>query len=79
MSEQNKPSYSISKGKYQHYKGSFYQVIDTVIHSEDETVLVLYKPLYGEGRLWVRPYDMFIEIVDTPNGKIPRFKLVEGC
>ena len=47
----------LRQGIYQHYKGNRYQVIDLVIHSETEEWLVLYRPLYGAGELWVRPYD----------------------
>ena len=74
---------NIQKGKYQHYKGQYYEVIDLVVHSEDENILVLYKPLY-ETRfkknknidLWVRPYDMFVENVKTDQGDVPRFAYV---
>ncbi len=73
----------IQKGKYQHYKGPYYEVIDLVMHSEDESVLVLYKPLYETQAsmsmnidLWVRPYDMFIETVETEQGVVPRFAYV---
>lgn len=69
-------SMSFKTGRYQHYKGQYYEVIDTVRHSEDETLLVLYKPLYGEGKLWVRPFDMFFEEVSTPSGNTPRFKWI---
>lgn len=67
---------SIQKGKYKHYKGSFYEVIDTVRHSEDESLLVLYRPLYGEGKLWVRPYDMFVGKVSINNEECERFCFV---
>lgn len=76
MSEDLKTE-KLKLGKYQHYKGGMYEVIDTVIHSEDESVLVLYRPLYGEGKLWVRPYSMFTEEVQTDEGKKPRFAFVE--
>jgi hypothetical protein len=66
----------IETGKYQHYKGAMYEVIDTVQHSEDESRLVLYRPLYGEKKLWVRPYDMFFETVNTEKGPTPRFQRV---
>lgn len=68
----------IQTGKYQHYKGQYYEVIDLVTHSEDETTLVLYRPLYGEGKLWVRPYDMFFEQVQTEQGLKARFSYLEG-
>ncbi|MFT4653305.1 MAG: hypothetical protein ACJA0G_001920 [Kangiellaceae bacterium] len=66
----------LEKGKYKHYKGHFYEVIDVVQHSEDESFLVLYRPLYGEGRLWVRPYNMFVGKVHTDKGECERFSLV---
>jgi len=69
---------NIKKGKYKHYKGGFYEVIDLVRHSEDESLLVLYRPLYGEGLLWVRPYDMFIGQVQTQNGERKRFAYVSA-
>ena len=68
---------TIEPGKYRHYKGPEYEVIDTALHSETEELLVLYRPLYGEGRLWVRPYDMFVELVDIDGKQIPRFAKVE--
>lgn len=71
-------SFDLKPGRYRHYKGSDYQVIDVATHSEDESKLVVYRPLYGEGKLWVRPLDMFIEQVELPNGtKVPRFAFVE--
>lgn len=66
----------IKKGKYRHYKGQFYEVIDIVQHSEDESYLVLYRPLYGEGSLWVRPFDMFIEKVSVNDVEQNRFSFV---
>lgn len=66
----------VKTGKYRHYKGQYYQVIDVVRHSEDESELVLYKPLYGEGKLWVRPLDMFFEQVDVSGSMMPRFAWV---
>ena len=67
---------TIKKGKYKHYKGQFYEVIDIVQHSEDESYLVLYRPLYGEGKLWVRPFNMFVEKVSINNEEFERFAFV---
>jgi hypothetical protein len=67
---------TIKKGTYQHYKGNYYEVLDTVTHSEDESVLVLYRPLYGDQKLWVRPYDMFVESVIVSGKKIARFAFI---
>ncbi|MGB3726253.1 MAG: DUF1653 domain-containing protein [Glaciecola sp.] len=69
---------NIQTGKYRHYKGGMYEVIDTVMHSEDESVLVLYRPLYGERKLWVRPYNMFFEQVTLADGTVDRFSFVEN-
>ena len=63
----------LSTGHYRHYKGNDYEVIDLVRHSETEEWLVLYRPLYGEGGLWVRPYSMFVEDVMINGVSIPRF------
>ena len=67
----------ITPGIYAHYKGNRYRVIDTVTHSETEETLVLYRPLYGEQKLWVRPYDMFTESVEVEGQSVPRFRLVK--
>jgi len=63
------------KGTYRHYKGKDYEVIDTATHSETGEFLVLYRPLYGEMKLWVRPYEMFFETVMIDGDEVPRFKL----
>jgi hypothetical protein len=68
---------TITPGIYAHYKGNRYRVIDTVTHSETEETLVLYRPLYGEQKLWVRPYDMFTESVEVEGQSVPRFRLVK--
>lgn len=68
---------SIKAGKYLHYKGSEYQVIGVARHSEDESELVVYRPLYGAGELWVRPLDMFCEQVEVNGVMQPRFAFVE--
>ncbi len=67
----------IQPGKYQHFKGNFYQVLDTVTHSETQETLVLYKPLYGEQALWVRPIEMFVEEIERDGKVFKRFTLVE--
>lgn len=45
-------------------------------HSETHEPLVVYRPLYGEGALWVRPYAMFIEAVTVDGQTVPRFRYV---
>ncbi|MCL4409150.1 MAG: DUF1653 domain-containing protein [Gammaproteobacteria bacterium] len=66
----------LKAGIYRHYKGNEYRVIDTARHSETEELLVVYRPLYGERALWVRPLEMFIEEVEV-NGQLqPRFSFL---
>lgn len=64
-------------GKYKHYKGNDYQVVGVATHSEDESQLVVYRPLYGEGALWVRPLAMFIEDVEVNGERVARFRYIE--
>ncbi|MBT0585899.1 DUF1653 domain-containing protein [Alteromonas oceanisediminis] len=63
----------IKPGRYRHYKGNDYQVLGVATHSEDETKLVVYRPLYGEGALWVRPLTLFSETVEVDGKAVPRF------
>ena len=55
-------------GRYRHYKGKDYQVIGLARHSETEEPLVVYRTLYGDFDLWVRPLAMFNEVVEVQNG-----------
>lgn len=71
----------IKLGKYQHYKGNFYEVIGVARHSETLEELVVYKALYeskefGLNALWVRPKNMFMENVIKKGQEIPRFKYI---
>lgn len=70
-------SQALKPGRYRHYKGNDYEVIGVAHHSEDESELVVYRPLYGEGGLWVRPLAMFCEAVETESGIVPRFRLLD--
>ena len=63
-------------GIYEHYKGNKYEVIDTVRHSETEELMVLYRTMYGDEDLWVRPYTMFFEEVEVDGKTTPRFKYI---
>jgi hypothetical protein len=60
-------------GRYRHYKGAHYEVLGVVRHSETLEPLVLYRALYGEGGLWVRPHAMFFESVEVDGVLQPRF------
>ena len=64
------------KGIYKHFKGDYYLVEDVAYHSETQEKLVVYRALYGDNRLWVRPYEMFLEEVNKNNQKY-RFELQE--
>lgn len=64
-------------GKYRHYKGGEYEVLGTAYHSETEELLVLYRPLNGEGAFWVRPYDMFNQKLQINGQTRGRFELIQ--
>lgn len=68
----------IRLGKYQHYKGKPYEVIGVAKHSETLEELVVYRELYGDHGLWVRPLKMFLEKVEVDGKKVPRFMFVGG-
>lgn len=67
--------------KYRHFKGNYYEVLHIGKYSEDESKVVVYRALYGDYDVWVRPYEMFASEVDRE--KYPdvaqkyRFELVE--
>ncbi len=65
-------------GKYEHYKGKQYEVVGVAKHSETLEELVVYRALYGEHDLWVRPLKMFLETVEIEGKKIPRFRFIEN-
>ncbi|HEX5773360.1 MAG TPA: DUF1653 domain-containing protein [Geomobilimonas sp.] len=64
-------------GKYRHYKGGDYQVIGTARHSETDEQLVVYRCLYDNDSLWVRPLAMFLETVVVDGRQVPRFERCE--
>jgi len=75
----------LKKGKYQHYKGKYYQVLGLALDTETRKKMVLYKCLYpvnnlpeeyGQEPLFVRPYDNFTEEIEIDGKKVPRFKFV---
>ncbi|WP_201528280.1 MULTISPECIES: DUF1653 domain-containing protein [Psychrobacter] len=69
---------SIPQGIYRHYKGSLYQVLHNAQHSETEEVVVVYRCLYGEYGVWVRPLAMFTEKVTVDGKQVPRFEMVKA-
>jgi hypothetical protein len=66
----------IQCGRYRHYKGQEYEVLGVAKHSETEEDLVVYRPLYGKGELWVRPLQMFVEKVVKEEGEVARFEYI---
>ncbi|MDE2418767.1 MAG: DUF1653 domain-containing protein [Burkholderiales bacterium] len=67
------PLITTPPGRYRHYKGGLYQVLDTARHSETREPMTLYRALYGEQGLWVRPAAMFLETVVIEGVAQPRF------
>ena len=63
----------IPRGLYKHFKGNLYEVIGVAHHSETDEAFVVYRPLYGKGKLTIRPLEMFIEQVDRDGYKGSRF------
>lgn len=64
-------------GRYRHYKGKDYEVLGVARHSETEEEYVVYRQLYGAGRLWIRPLGMFLESVTIGETVVPRFRRLE--
>ncbi|ALA61177.1 DUF1653 domain-containing protein [Nitrospira moscoviensis] len=69
---------AIVPGRYRHYKGGEYEVIGTARHSETEEEFVVYRALYGERGLWIRPAALFLEPVIVAGQARPRFQLMAG-
>jgi hypothetical protein len=64
-------------GRYRHYKGGEYEVIGVARHSETLQPMVVYRPLYNDSGLWVRPYAMFFEQVEVDGVLRRRFEAVK--
>lgn len=65
------------KGIYEHYKGNRYELLGIANHSETLEKMVIYKALYGENELWVRPISMWNEIIEVNGKTVPRFRLIK--
>jgi hypothetical protein len=64
----------LQPGRYRHYKGKDYEVLGMARHSETEEEFVVYRALYGDGGLWIRPKTMFLELVRVGDQMVPRFR-----
>ena len=65
-------------GKYRHFKGNEYEVVGFAKDSETTEKMVIYRALYGEKELWVRPYEMFREIIERDGKRMRRFEKING-
>ena len=66
----------IKPGKYRHFKGNLYEVLYTAKHSETLEEMVVYKALYGDGGVWVRPASMWNETVERDDVVYKRFEYI---
>lgn len=67
----------IKLGKYKHFKGNEYEVIGVAKHSETLAEMVVYRALYGDGGIWVRPVEMWNETVERDGKVFKRFEYIE--
>ena len=66
--------------RYRHYKGNLYQIVTVAMHTETEEEMVVYQALYGDYKVFVRPFKMFFETVKNTDGNmVPRFAKERGC
>ena len=68
----------IRPGRYRHFKGNEYEVLYTATHSETMEQMVVYRALYGEGGIWVRPAAMWSETVTRDGVTQPRFEYIDA-
>lgn len=69
---------ALRPGRYRHFKGNEYELLYVARHSETMEPMVVYRALYGEGGVWVRPAVMWSENVDRDGYHGPRFALIEA-
>ena len=68
---------SITPGKYRHFKGNEYEVLFLARHSETEEPMVVYRALYGDRDIWVRPASMWNEMIERNGTMFRRFERIE--
>lgn len=64
----------LKRGVYEHYKGNKYELLYIANHSETLEKMVVYKALYGDGEIWVRPLSMWEEKIEIDGKRVPRFR-----
>lgn len=67
---------NLKPGQYRHFKGNDYELIGIARHSESLEPMVVYRALYGDGGLWVRPAAMWTELVEKEGYQGPRFRYI---
>lgn len=68
---------TLKLGKYRHFKGGIYELVSLAKHSETLEIMVVYRALYGDGDVWVRPLSMWCECVEFEGRTVPRFEYIE--
>ncbi len=74
-----KKSKQLKAGIYQHFKGQRYEVLDVARHSETGDEYVVYRALYGERGLWIRPLAMFVETIERNGRLVKRFAWLDDA
>ncbi len=65
-------------GLYKHFKGNMYEVMHIATHSETREKFVVYRALYGDYGVFIRPFDMFLEEVEANGEKVKRFQFISS-
>ena len=76
MTEPGAIPVTVRPGRYRHFKGGEYEVLGVARHSEGLEDMVVYRPLYNDTGLWVRPVSMFLENIEREGRLVPRFALI---
>ena len=74
LRDYEKAAEMIPAGRYRHFEGDEYEVLGIARHSETEEPMVVYRALYGDGGLWVRPADMWNETIERDGKTFKRFE-----